>query len=188
MAEILGVSTQAVCFWRDGKRRLPIEHCSAIERATNGGVTRRDLRPLDWQDIWPELAQPAASPAPSAPIAAVPVAAAAPAEDEARLVQPADISGDAEDKRRLWQRRISDDGEIIQTPDIDGEAEETRAPATALAALTAQANAANGTVPPPPGFSGQDENGRPASPAAPAYQADDGEPLLVLEETDRKES
>jgi DNA-binding transcriptional regulator YdaS (Cro superfamily) len=33
----------------------------AIERATNGLVTRRDLRPDDWKAIWPELAEPAAS-------------------------------------------------------------------------------------------------------------------------------
>jgi DNA-binding transcriptional regulator YdaS (Cro superfamily) len=26
-----------------------------IERATAGAVTRRDLRPDDWGDIWPEL-------------------------------------------------------------------------------------------------------------------------------------
>lgn len=27
----------------------------AIERATAGAVTRKDLRPSDWADIWPEL-------------------------------------------------------------------------------------------------------------------------------------
>lgn len=32
--------------------------CVLIERATGGQVTRKDLRPDDWQDIWPELAQP----------------------------------------------------------------------------------------------------------------------------------
>lgn len=37
-----------------------------IERATSGAVTRRDLRPLDWMDTWPELAQVAA-PAPREP-------------------------------------------------------------------------------------------------------------------------
>ena len=37
---------------------VPIEHCAAIEQATNGAVTRRDLRPDDWQRIWPELAEP----------------------------------------------------------------------------------------------------------------------------------
>jgi len=55
LAEVLGVSTQAVCFWRDGKRRLPAEMCAPIEKATGGQVTRRELRPDDWARIWPEL-------------------------------------------------------------------------------------------------------------------------------------
>lgn len=55
LAVILGVTSQAVIFWRDGKRRLPVEACPAIERATSGSVTRQDLRPGDWMDIWPEL-------------------------------------------------------------------------------------------------------------------------------------
>ena len=35
--------------------------CVAIERTTGGAVTRRDLRPADWRDIWPELAEQAAA-------------------------------------------------------------------------------------------------------------------------------
>lgn len=31
-------------------------NCVAIERATKGAVTRKELRPDDWQSIWPELA------------------------------------------------------------------------------------------------------------------------------------
>lgn len=31
--------------------------CVAIERASGGMLTRRDLRPADWIAIWPELAQ-----------------------------------------------------------------------------------------------------------------------------------
>lgn len=57
LARTLGVSVQAVCFWRDGRRGIPVEKCFAIERATNGAVTRRDLRPDDWHEIWPELAE-----------------------------------------------------------------------------------------------------------------------------------
>lgn len=57
MAALLGVTVQAVCFWRDGKRSLPIQHCPTIELATEGAVTRRDLRPDDWHLIWPELAE-----------------------------------------------------------------------------------------------------------------------------------
>ena len=54
-ASILGVTTQAVCFWRDGKRKFPHEYGAAIESATKGVVTRKDLWPDDWAEIWPEL-------------------------------------------------------------------------------------------------------------------------------------
>lgn len=40
---------------------MPVLHCVAIERATAGAVTRRDLRPNDWHLIWPELAQQASA-------------------------------------------------------------------------------------------------------------------------------
>lgn len=56
LAAVLGVSKGAVSQWKDEDRRVPAAHCVAIERATNGAVTRRDLRPTDWQQIWPELA------------------------------------------------------------------------------------------------------------------------------------
>ncbi|WP_230676324.1 transcriptional regulator [Burkholderia gladioli] len=32
--------------------------CIRIERATGGAVTRCDLRPMDWRDIWPEFVPP----------------------------------------------------------------------------------------------------------------------------------
>lgn len=38
--------------------------CAAIERATGGQVTRRELRPDDWWLIWPELVD-AEHPAPA---------------------------------------------------------------------------------------------------------------------------
>lgn len=56
LATQLGVTTQAVCFWRDGERGLPAKKCSAIELATGGAVTRQELRPDDYHLIWPELA------------------------------------------------------------------------------------------------------------------------------------
>lgn len=31
--------------------------CVAIERVSGRAVTRQDLRPNDWEDIWPELAE-----------------------------------------------------------------------------------------------------------------------------------
>lgn len=56
IAQALGVSPPVVSDWVTGKKRIPIDRCPAIERVTAGAVTRRDMRPDDWQDIWPELA------------------------------------------------------------------------------------------------------------------------------------
>lgn len=55
LASLLGVSSAAVGNWKI-RGAIPIEHCAAIEIATEGAVTRRDMRPDDWQKIWPELA------------------------------------------------------------------------------------------------------------------------------------
>lgn len=57
LASLLGVSIQVVCNWRD-RKKVPVSRCRAIEDATGGAVTRRDLRPDDWQQIWPEMDQP----------------------------------------------------------------------------------------------------------------------------------
>lgn len=56
LARLLGVAPPTVHEWKTGKRPVPVERCVAIERATESAVTRQDLRPDDWQDIWPELA------------------------------------------------------------------------------------------------------------------------------------
>lgn len=66
LARALGVTPQAVCFWRDGKRNIPAEKCSAIELATGGKTTRQELRPDDFLKIWPELAQAPANTAQAA--------------------------------------------------------------------------------------------------------------------------
>jgi DNA-binding transcriptional regulator YdaS (Cro superfamily) len=42
-----------------GQRKAGEKLCVAIERESGGRVTRRDLRPDDWHQIWPELAEPA---------------------------------------------------------------------------------------------------------------------------------
>ena len=55
VAVVLGVSAQAVCFYRDQKRRLPVEHCTPLEAIPGVTVRRWDLRPDDWHRIWPEL-------------------------------------------------------------------------------------------------------------------------------------
>lgn len=62
-ARDLMVSTQTVCFWRDGKRRLRAEQGAPIEVLTGGKVTRKHIWPLSWRRIWPELA--ANDPAPA---------------------------------------------------------------------------------------------------------------------------
>jgi len=54
-ARAVGVSPDMVYQWIKGIRPIAIERCVAIERATNGAVTRKDLRPNDWASIWPEL-------------------------------------------------------------------------------------------------------------------------------------
>ena len=56
LARLLGVTPAVVYQWVSGLRPVPVRYCAAIERATAGAVTRQDLRPDDWVDIWPELA------------------------------------------------------------------------------------------------------------------------------------
>ena len=56
-AKQLGWSLQYLYQIKKGMRPVPVRHCVAIERATGGQVTRKDLRPNDWTDIWPELAE-----------------------------------------------------------------------------------------------------------------------------------
>lgn len=56
LARSIGVSPALLYQWRVGLRPVTIGRCLDIERATAGQVTRRDLRPDDWQRIWPELA------------------------------------------------------------------------------------------------------------------------------------
>ncbi len=54
LAEHCGVVQTAVAAWLK-RGTVPSEHCASIEMATKGVVTRKDLRPKDWQRIWPEL-------------------------------------------------------------------------------------------------------------------------------------
>ena len=57
LAAEMRMPPQLIGQWANGCRPVPIRHCVAIERTTNGAVTRRDLRPDDWHLIWPELAE-----------------------------------------------------------------------------------------------------------------------------------
>ena len=55
LARALGVSKGALNQWKTPGRGVPVIHCVAIERLCKGRVTRKDLRPHDWHEIWPEL-------------------------------------------------------------------------------------------------------------------------------------
>ena len=56
LARKIGGHASDLSDWLSGDRPVPVHRCTAIEAATDGAVTRRDLRPDDWQQIWPELA------------------------------------------------------------------------------------------------------------------------------------
>lgn len=61
LAATIGVVQGAVSNWRARGSMVPPEYCATIEAATKGEVTRKTLRPDDWQKIWPELAPAGAS-------------------------------------------------------------------------------------------------------------------------------
>lgn len=49
LADLLGVTKGAVGQWKLEGRRIPAEHCPAIERFTDGAVRCEELRPdVDW--------------------------------------------------------------------------------------------------------------------------------------------
>ena len=62
LANMIGVSAPTVHEWKTFKRPVPVLRCVSISKATNGAVTLQDLRPDDWQKIWPELATPDTTP------------------------------------------------------------------------------------------------------------------------------
>lgn len=55
VSDALKVAPATVNQWVSGVRPIPLRRCQAIESATAGAVTRRDLRKDDWWLIWPEL-------------------------------------------------------------------------------------------------------------------------------------
>ena len=57
MARILDLSPAMINQLVKGHRPVPVAHCKAIQKATGGRVTCIDLRPNDWREIWPEMAQ-----------------------------------------------------------------------------------------------------------------------------------
>lgn len=57
VARLLGLRDRRNVFpWTSGKRMFPETYCALIEQAAQT-VTRRELRPNDWRQCWPELVQ-----------------------------------------------------------------------------------------------------------------------------------
>ena len=55
-ANLLKITSPTLLEWRDNDNvKIPIKRCVQIEQLTNGAVTRKDLRPDDYHEIWPEL-------------------------------------------------------------------------------------------------------------------------------------
>lgn len=55
LAAMLGVSQSYVSQLAAGRCPISPARCVVIEFLTRGVVKRRDLRPHDWREIWPEL-------------------------------------------------------------------------------------------------------------------------------------
>jgi len=60
VAAFLRVPATNVSQWTSGLKQPSIKTAVAIEQFTGGRVTRKDLFPNDWRQIWPELAGAAA--------------------------------------------------------------------------------------------------------------------------------
>lgn len=59
------VTAQQVWNWVNRDGQVPPQYCWAIERLSQGRVTRKHLCPNDWPKIWPDLCtEPTAEAAP----------------------------------------------------------------------------------------------------------------------------
>lgn len=56
LAVYLKVPPSFVSKMVSGEKPIPVTHMAGIEAFSNGQVTRKEMRPDDWQTIWPELA------------------------------------------------------------------------------------------------------------------------------------
>jgi DNA-binding transcriptional regulator YdaS (Cro superfamily) len=55
LAKGLGIKPPSVTQWAKGKKPIPRLHGAEIERLTGGLVTRQELFPDQWEQLWPEL-------------------------------------------------------------------------------------------------------------------------------------
>jgi len=121
LANAIGVHAVLVRQWASGIRKVPLDHCAAIEQASSGAVRRWDLRPDDWNRIWPELVG-----SPGAPYV----------EGAERAAHPASVEPHERDSGwgQLGGLRETDHTEL-PTP-INGNGPEARELAAAIGALT----------------------------------------------------
>ncbi len=54
-AKRIGESPQCVANWV-ARGSVPVNKCAIVEEALEGRVSKLDLRPHDWQQIWPDAA------------------------------------------------------------------------------------------------------------------------------------
>ena len=57
LAKKLGISKSYLSQMVTGKAAISPTNAVAIEKATDGVVTRKDMRPADWYQIWPEYVE-----------------------------------------------------------------------------------------------------------------------------------
>lgn len=57
LAGEIGIAPAYLRQMASGIRPVPHKTAVVLERLTDGTVTRRDLFPNDWHEIWPELAE-----------------------------------------------------------------------------------------------------------------------------------
>ncbi len=55
LADSIEVSSSFLSQMASGRCKISPARCVLIESATNGIVSRQELRPDDWMNIWPEL-------------------------------------------------------------------------------------------------------------------------------------
>ncbi|MBS0496111.1 MAG: helix-turn-helix domain-containing protein [Proteobacteria bacterium] len=59
LARDLGITRSAINDWKSKNVPIPTKHCAFLEnrlKNTSDQLTRVDMRPNDWHEIWPELA------------------------------------------------------------------------------------------------------------------------------------
>ena len=55
LARDLGITRQNVQAWKTNG--IPARYCPQLEQMTGGKVTRKEMRPNDWMQFWPELGE-----------------------------------------------------------------------------------------------------------------------------------